>query len=93
MLDATAGSIACRFQARDLNLVLAPPPSGAPGPFGVLLDGRPPADAHGLYDQLGFLPATRRCCNGRGQALGSNQEPGCRRGTCPPSGFWGRGIS
>jgi thiol-disulfide isomerase/thioredoxin len=48
VLDAAPGSIAYRFQARDLNLVLAPPASGAPARFAVLLDGQPPGDAHGL---------------------------------------------
>jgi thiol-disulfide isomerase/thioredoxin len=48
VLDAAAGSIAYRFEGRDLNLVLAPPASGAPVRFTVLLDGRPPGDAHGL---------------------------------------------
>ena len=48
MLEAPAGSIAYRFQARDLNLVLEPPASGAPVRFAVRLDGQPPGDAHGL---------------------------------------------
>ncbi len=48
VLDAAAGSIAYRFEGRDLNLVLAPPASGAPVHFAVLLDGQPPGDAHGL---------------------------------------------
>ena len=48
MLEAPAGSIAYRFQARDLNLVLAPPAPGAPVRFTVLLDGQPPGDDHGL---------------------------------------------
>jgi thiol-disulfide isomerase/thioredoxin len=47
-LEAAGGSIAFRFQARDLNLVLAPPASGAPVPFAVRLDGRPPGEARGL---------------------------------------------
>ena len=47
-LGAAGGSIAYRFQARDLNLVLAPPASGAPIRFAVQLDGRPPGDAHGV---------------------------------------------
>ena len=47
VLEAAPGSIAYSFQARDLNLVLAPP-SGAPVRFAVRLDGRPPGDAHGL---------------------------------------------
>jgi thiol-disulfide isomerase/thioredoxin len=48
VLDAGAGSIAYRFEGRDLNLVLTPPASGAPVRFTVLLDGRPPGDLHGL---------------------------------------------
>jgi thiol-disulfide isomerase/thioredoxin len=48
VLDAAPGSIAYRFQARDLNLVLAPPASGAPARFAVFLDGQPPGDDHGL---------------------------------------------
>jgi thiol-disulfide isomerase/thioredoxin len=48
VLEAAAGSIAYRFQARDLNLVLAPPASGAPVRFAVRLDGRPPGEDHGL---------------------------------------------
>jgi thiol-disulfide isomerase/thioredoxin len=48
VLEAAVGSIAYRFQARDLNLVLAPHASGAPVRFAVLLDGQPPGDAHGL---------------------------------------------
>jgi thiol-disulfide isomerase/thioredoxin len=48
VLEAAGGSIAYRFQARDLNLVLARPDSGAPVRFAVQLDGQPPGDAHGL---------------------------------------------
>ena len=48
VLEAAAGSIAYRFQARDLNLVLAPPAAGAPVRFAVRLDGQPPGDAHGV---------------------------------------------
>jgi thiol-disulfide isomerase/thioredoxin len=47
VLDAAGGSIAYRFEARDLNLVLAPPPGRAVR-FEVLLDGQPPAHAHGI---------------------------------------------
>jgi Thioredoxin like C-terminal domain len=43
-----AGAIAYRFQARDLNLVLRPPPSGTEIPFNVRLDGQPPGHAHGI---------------------------------------------
>jgi thiol-disulfide isomerase/thioredoxin len=48
VLESAPGSIAYRFQARDLNLVLAAPASGAPVRFAVRLDGEPPGDAHGL---------------------------------------------
>jgi thiol-disulfide isomerase/thioredoxin len=48
VLDAAAGSIAYRFEARDVNLVLAPPAGGGAVRFTVRLDGRPPGDAHGL---------------------------------------------
>jgi thiol-disulfide isomerase/thioredoxin len=47
-LSAAGGSVTFRFQARDLNLVLAPPTAGAPVPFTVLLDAQPPGDDHGL---------------------------------------------
>jgi thiol-disulfide isomerase/thioredoxin len=46
--EAPGGTIAFRFEARDLNLVLAPPPSGAPVRFEVRLDRAAPGDAHGL---------------------------------------------
>ena len=48
VLEAAGGSIAYRFQARDLNLVLAPSASGAQVRFAVKLDGQPPGDARGL---------------------------------------------
>jgi thiol-disulfide isomerase/thioredoxin len=47
VLDTAPGSIAYRFEGRDLNLVLAPPATGA-ARFEVRLDGRPPGDEHGL---------------------------------------------
>jgi Thioredoxin like C-terminal domain len=54
VLDAAAGSIACRFEARDLNLVLTPATPGREVHFTVLLDGQPPGDAHGIdVDALG----------------------------------------
>ncbi len=53
-LEAGGGSIAYRFHARDLNLVLAPPASGAPVRFAVKLDGEAPGAARGLdADQSG----------------------------------------
>ena len=47
-LNKADGQIACRFRARDLNLVMgwAGSPSGSP--FRVLLDGQPPGNAHGI---------------------------------------------
>lgn len=48
VLEAAPGSVTFRFQARDLNLVLAPPAAGAAVRFAVKLDGRPPGEAHGL---------------------------------------------
>jgi thiol-disulfide isomerase/thioredoxin len=54
VLGAAGGSVTFRFHARDLNLVLAPPPSGAPVSLTVLLDGQRPGDHHGLdVDELG----------------------------------------
>jgi thiol-disulfide isomerase/thioredoxin len=49
VLDAAPGALAYRFEARDLNLVLAPPePGRGPVRFTVRLDGEPPGEAHGL---------------------------------------------
>jgi thiol-disulfide isomerase/thioredoxin len=47
-LDTAPGSIAYRFEGRDLNLVLTPPESGGAVRFTVRLDGQPPGDDHGL---------------------------------------------
>jgi thiol-disulfide isomerase/thioredoxin len=46
VLEAAGGSIAYRFQARDVNLVLAPGPE--PVRFAVRLDGEPPGEDHGV---------------------------------------------
>jgi thiol-disulfide isomerase/thioredoxin len=46
-LGAVDGQIACRFQARDFNLVMGPAAPGTPVPFRVLLDGQPPGPDHG----------------------------------------------
>jgi thiol-disulfide isomerase/thioredoxin len=48
VLEEGGGSIAYRFLARDVNLVLAPPPSGGPVRFAMRLDGQPPGDGHGV---------------------------------------------
>jgi thiol-disulfide isomerase/thioredoxin len=55
VLDAPGGSLAYRFEGRDLNLVLAPPVPGARVGFTVKLDGVPPGEAHGVdVDELGL---------------------------------------
>jgi hypothetical protein len=52
--NAGSGRIACCFHARDLNLVLGAP-GGRAMPFRVLVDGRPPANSHGIdVNELGF---------------------------------------
>jgi hypothetical protein len=47
VLNEKGGSIAFRFHARDLHLVLGPGPSGAPVRFRVTIDGRAPGEGHG----------------------------------------------
>jgi thiol-disulfide isomerase/thioredoxin len=46
--NAPGGGIAHRFHARDLHLVLAPPPDDRPVRFRVRLDGAPPGGDHGV---------------------------------------------
>ena len=47
-LNTADGQIAYRFHARDLHLVMGPPDRGKPVRFRVLIDGKPPAAAHGI---------------------------------------------
>ena len=47
LVGRAGGRIACRFHARDLHLVMAPPVPGASGDFRVRIDGEPPGAAHG----------------------------------------------
>jgi hypothetical protein len=47
-LNGTSGNITYRFHARDLHLVLAPPPHGRPIRFRVRIDGAPPGADHGF---------------------------------------------
>ena len=47
-MNRSPGRIAYCFHARDLNLVMGPPTPGRPVRFRVLLDGQPPAAAHGV---------------------------------------------
>jgi hypothetical protein len=46
-LNAKDGSIVYRFHARDVHLVLGPPPSGQPLRFRVTIDGAAPGENHG----------------------------------------------
>jgi thiol-disulfide isomerase/thioredoxin len=46
--EGAGGQITCRFQARDLHMVLGPAAPGTPVRFQVLLDGQPPGASHGL---------------------------------------------
>lgn len=55
MLNEANGRIACRFHARDLHLVMGPQARGKSVRFRVLIDGRPPAAAHGVdLDDQGY---------------------------------------
>jgi thiol-disulfide isomerase/thioredoxin len=47
-LNKASGSIAYRFHARDLHLVMGPATPGTPVRFRVLIDGQPPGAAHGI---------------------------------------------
>ena len=48
VLNRADGTIAFRFHARDVNLVLRARVPGASIPFRVLVDGEPPGAAHGV---------------------------------------------
>jgi hypothetical protein len=48
MLNKANGSIAYRFHARDLHLVMGPAAPGTSVRFRVLIDGQPPGAAHGI---------------------------------------------
>jgi thiol-disulfide isomerase/thioredoxin len=48
VLNEADGRILFRFHARDVNLVMGPPPRDASVPFRVLVDGEPPGAAHGV---------------------------------------------
>jgi thiol-disulfide isomerase/thioredoxin len=47
-LNKAAGRIVYRFHARDLHLVIGPSARGKAVRFRVLIDGKPPGDAHGV---------------------------------------------
>jgi thiol-disulfide isomerase/thioredoxin len=48
VLNGSAGRLAYRFHARDVNLVMGPPERGASVRFRVSVDGDAPGDAHGF---------------------------------------------
>src|SRR5262245_17837785 len=48
VLNKPNGSIAYRFHARDLHLVMGPAAPGTSVRFRVLIDGQPPGAAHGI---------------------------------------------
>jgi thiol-disulfide isomerase/thioredoxin len=54
-LNKPNGSIAYRFQARDLHLVMGPAAPETPVQFRVLIDGQSPGAAHGIdVDEQGY---------------------------------------
>jgi peroxiredoxin len=62
LLSKPGGRIAFRFHARDLHLVMGPGARGMEMPFRVRIDGKPPADAHGIdtdYDGNGRVVRPR----------------------------------
>ncbi len=59
VLSKAEGRVAYRFHARDLNLVMGPAARGTPIKFRVLIDGLPPAAAHGVdVDEQGYGTVT-----------------------------------
>jgi thiol-disulfide isomerase/thioredoxin len=60
-LNGANGSIAYRFHARDLNLVMGPAAPGTSVRFRVLIDGQPAGPAHGIdVDEQGYGTATEQ---------------------------------
>jgi thiol-disulfide isomerase/thioredoxin len=54
VLSSPKGRIVYRFHARDLHLVMGPPPQGTAVRFRASIDGQPPGAAHGLdVDEAG----------------------------------------
>jgi Thioredoxin like C-terminal domain/AhpC/TSA family len=60
-LNGANGRIACRFHARDLNLVMGPTAPGVPAQCRVFIDGQPPGEAHGSdVDDAGNVTVTQQ---------------------------------
>jgi len=54
VLNQPGGGIACRFHARDVNLIMGPAARGGRARLRVLVDGQPPGPAHGVdVDEAG----------------------------------------
>ncbi|MBO9687123.1 MAG: thioredoxin family protein [Mitsuaria chitosanitabida] len=61
-VDEVNGAIGVRFHARDMNLVMGPPPDGGPVKILVTIDGQPPGEDHGVDIDAqgnGVVDATR----------------------------------
>ncbi len=76
VLTGSEGSLAFRFHARDVNVVLGPPARGRMSvPFRVTIDGAPPRDAHGLdTDENGDGTVDRQRLYGLVRELGEIRE-------------------
>ena len=60
-LNKPNGRIAYRFHARDLHLVMGPTAPATPVRFRVLIDGKPPGEAHGVdVDDQGYGTVTEQ---------------------------------
>jgi thiol-disulfide isomerase/thioredoxin len=60
-LQKPGGRIALRFHARDVHLVMGPAGRGSAVRFRVLIDGKPPAAAHGTdVDEKGYGTVTEQ---------------------------------
>jgi thiol-disulfide isomerase/thioredoxin len=60
-LNTPGGQIACRFHARDLNLVMGPAAAETSPRFRVLIDGQPPGTARGAdVDDQGDAAASQQ---------------------------------
>jgi thiol-disulfide isomerase/thioredoxin len=88
VLTGREGSLAFRFHARDVNLVLGPPARGMMSvPFRVTVDGEPPGDAHGLdTDERGDGTVDRQ------RLYGLVREPGKTRERTFEITFLARGV-
>jgi thiol-disulfide isomerase/thioredoxin len=61
VLNEPNGRIAYRFHARDVNLIMGPPPGRQPVRFTVKVDGKPPGAGHGTdIDEDGRGTAARQ---------------------------------